>query len=99
MDISFIIKVILKAVLYYTWIHHPGLSSQMAVAPHSPLLCFVSFDIILDSNTRTYNTQLEQGAMDSSQVNQFLSNLLLDLYSHCVHQNKSMECQDLETQA
>jgi len=84
-------------MLYYTRIHHPGLSSQMAVAPHSPCSSCVSFDIILKSNT--YNNQLEQGTSDISRTNQFSSDLLLDAYSHHVHQNKSMECQDLKTQA
>jgi len=51
MDISFIIRAILKAVLYYTQIHQPGSSSQMAMAPCSPCSSRVSYDIILDLNT------------------------------------------------
>jgi len=69
----------------------------MAVNPRSSCLSCVSFDIILKSNA--YNTRLEQGTLDISRVNQFSSDLLLDSYSHWVHQNKSMECRDLETRA
>jgi len=64
MDISVIIRLVLKAVLYYTRIHHPGLSSQMAMAPHSSCSSCVSFDIILESNM--YNTRLEQGTLSKS---------------------------------
>jgi len=50
---SLLLWVIFKkgcALLYSN--HHPGSSSQMAIAPCSPHLSCVSFYIILDSNTR-----------------------------------------------
>ena len=93
MNVFLIIRLVLK--LCFTQILHPGSSRQIAIAPHSSCSSCVSFDIILKSNA--YNTRLEQGISDISRANEFSSDLLLDSYSHQVHQNKSMECRDLET--
>jgi len=51
--------------------------------------------MVLNSNTRII-LDLNTEPQIVPEANQFLSDLLLDPYSHHVHQSKSMECQDLK---